>query len=151
MELLTEPSRKLRDMNDDMITSRRQPRETNVDGITMPEVPEAAVKDLVKVFKLLSDEMRMRILLFLTRTPELHVRALCEMLDQSQPAVSHHLALLKAEELIELRRSGKHNFYHLVPHRFQEMLNTLFADVPPEMRRIRFEDYELSYSPGDAT
>lgn len=130
-----------------MISSHVAYQESNVEGIAMPEVPEAAVKDLVKIFKLLSDETRMRILMFLTRTPELHVRALCELLGQSQPAVSHHLALLRAAEIIELRREGKHNFYRLMPHRFQEMLDLLFAEVPAENRRIRLEDYVLSYSP----
>jgi ArsR family transcriptional regulator len=130
-----------------MISSTVAYQESNVEGIAMPEVPEAAVKDLVKVFKLLSDETRMRILMFLTRTPELHVRALCELLGQSQPAVSHHLALLRAAEIIELRREGKHNYYRLMPHRFQEMLDLLFAEVPAENRRIRLEDYVLSYAP----
>jgi ArsR family transcriptional regulator, arsenate/arsenite/antimonite-responsive transcriptional repressor len=130
-----------------MISSHVAYQESNVEGIAMPEVPEAAVKDLVKVFKLLSDETRMRILMFLTRTPELHVRALCELLGQSQPAVSHHLALLRAAEIIELRREGKHNYYRLMPQRFQEMLDLLFAEVPAENRRIRLEDYVLSYSP----
>lgn len=118
-----------------------------VAGVSLPDVPEAMVKDLVKVFKLLSDETRMHILLFLTRTPELHVRALCEMLGQSQPAVSHHLALLKAAEIIELRREGKHNFYRLVPQRFQQVLDLVFDGTPADKRRIRFEDYVLSYSP----
>jgi len=130
-----------------MISSHVAYQESNVEGIAMPEVPEAAVKDLVKVFKLLSDETRMRILMFLTRTPELHVRALCELLGQSQPAVSHHLALLRAAEIIELRREGKHNYYRLMPQRFQEMLDLLFAEVPAENRRIRLEDYVLSYAP----
>lgn len=118
-----------------------------VAGVSVPDVPEAMVKDLVKVFKLLSDDTRMHILLFLTRTPELHVRALCEMLGQSQPAVSHHLALLKAAEIIELRREGKHNYYRLVPQRFQQVLDLVFDGTPADKRRIRFEDYVLSYSP----
>src|SRR5487761_1865189 len=92
-----------------------------------PKVSDSVVKDLVKVFKLLSDETRLRILLHLTRTEELHVRAFCEMLRQSQPAVSHHLALLKAAELVELRREGKHNYYRLQPRRFQELLDRAFA------------------------
>jgi ArsR family transcriptional regulator len=130
-----------------MISSHVAYQESNVEGIAMPEVPEAAVKDLVKVFKLLSDETRMRILMYLTRTPELHVRGLCDLLGQSQPAVSHHLALLRAAEIIELRREGKHNYYRLMPQRFQEMLDLLFAEVPAENRRIRLEDYVLSYAP----
>lgn len=137
----------------DAMISTMNPREAKdsdssaVAGVSVPDVPEAMVKDLVKVFKLLSDETRMHILLFLTRTPELHVRALCEMLGQSQPAVSHHLALLKTAEIIELRREGKHNFYRLVPQRFQQVLDLVFDGTPADKRRIRFEDYVLSYSP----
>lgn len=112
-----------------------------------PRVSDAAVKDLAKVFKLLSDETRLRILLYLFQTEELHVRALCDLLEQSQPAVSHHLALLRVAELIEPRREGKHNYYRLLPQRFQELLDMLFAAVPHDERRIRFEDYVLSYRP----
>ena len=115
-----------------------------------PDVSDAVVTDLVRVFKLLSDETRLRILLHLTRTEELHVRAFCEMLRQSQPAVSHHLALLRAAELVELRREGKHNYYRLQPRRFQELLDLLFAAVPHDERRIHFEDYVLAYEPDEA-
>ena len=113
----------------------------------LPRVPDAIVKDLVKVFKLLSDETRLRVLLYLTQQQELHVRALCDLLDQSQPAVSHHLALLRVAGLIESRREGKHNFYHILPDRFETLLDTVFATVPKEERRLRFEDYVLSYAP----
>jgi ArsR family transcriptional regulator, arsenate/arsenite/antimonite-responsive transcriptional repressor len=114
-----------------------------------PDVSDSTVKDLVKVFKLLSDETRLRILLYLMRQKELHVRALCELLGQSQPAVSHHLALLRVAELIEPRREGKHNFYRILPARFEQVLDTLFAAVPKQDRSIRFEDYVLSYAPGE--
>jgi ArsR family transcriptional regulator len=117
---------------------------------TLPDVPDGIVKDLVKVFKLLSDETRLRILLYLARTSELHVRALCDILQQSQPAVSHHLALLRVAELIESRREGKHNYYRILPQRFQELLDMVFAAVPKDERRIRFEDYVLSYAPEES-
>lgn len=110
-------------------------------------VPDDIIQELVKIFKLLSDETRLRILFYLTRKHELHVRALCELLEQSQPAVSHHLALLRVAELIESRRDGKHNYYRLVPERFQQLLDQVFGDVPADQRRVRFEDYVLSYAP----
>ena len=113
-----------------------------------PEVSDDTVKDLVRIFKLLSDETRLRILLYLMRRKELHVRALCEILGQSQPAVSHHLAVLRVAELIEPRREGKHNFYRILPARFEQVLDTLFATVPKQDRSIRFEDYVLSYCAG---
>jgi ArsR family transcriptional regulator len=113
----------------------------------MPELAEATVREFVSICKLLSDETRLRILFYLTQRDELHVRALCKLLRQSQPAVSHHIALLRDAGLIEPRRSGKHNYYHLLPQPFQELLDTLFASIPKQDRRLRFENYVLSYSP----
>jgi ArsR family transcriptional regulator, arsenate/arsenite/antimonite-responsive transcriptional repressor len=108
---------------------------------------DAVAKDLVRVFKLLADETRLRILLYLVQRDELHVRALCELLGHSQPAVSHHLALLRMAGLISARREGKHNYYHVLPARVKQLLDVLFADVPEANRRLRFEDYVLSYAP----
>lgn len=113
----------------------------------LPDMPATLTKDLVHLFKLLSDDIRLRILYFLAHEPELHVRALCDALHESQPAVSHHLALLREAGLIAPRRDGKRNFYHLVPQRFQDLLDAIFAAVPVQDRRYRFEDYVLSYAP----
>jgi ArsR family transcriptional regulator len=110
-------------------------------------VPDALVKDLVQLCKLLSDETRLRILYYLTQRHELHVRALCELLGESQPAVSHHLALLRVAGLIERRREGKHNFYAMQTDRFSKLLDVLFGTMPEGNRRIRFEDYVLSHAP----
>lgn len=115
--------------------------------IPLPPLGEEVVADLAAVFRLLSDETRLRILIYLAQHGELHVRALCDRLEQSQPAVSHHLALLREAELIEPRREGKHNFYRLLPGRVQALLDTVFHAVPEDDRRIRFDDYLLSYSP----
>src|SRR5262245_48500599 len=51
-----------------------------------PALSQQLEKDLVQVFKLLSDETRLRILMYLAREHELHVSALCDRLGQSQPA-----------------------------------------------------------------
>lgn len=109
-------------------------------------LPDKIGKDLVQLFKLLSDETRLRILYYLVQTDELHVRALCELLGQSQPAVSHHLALLRVAGLIESRRDGKHNFYRILPQRFQEFVEMVFHVSPDKGRKFRFEDWVLSYT-----
>ncbi|HEX3725160.1 MAG TPA: metalloregulator ArsR/SmtB family transcription factor [Pirellulales bacterium] len=113
-----------------------------------PSVSDDLVNNLVRLFKLLSDETRLRILYFLTQRSELHVRALCELLGESQPAVSHHLALLRVAGLIERRREGKHNFYGLKTRQFSTLLDKLFATMPEGCQRIRLDDYLLTHSPG---
>ena len=82
---------------------------------------DQAAQSLVDLFKLFADETRVRILYFLRHSPELNVQNICELLGQTQPAVSHHLAILRASKLIAMRRQGKHNFYHLLPERFDEL------------------------------
>lgn len=114
---------------------------------TALSVSDDLVHDLVKLFKLLSDETRLRILYYLTQRSELHVRALCELLHESQPAVSHHLALLRVAGLIERRRQGKHNFYGLKTRQFSTLLDMLFATMPEGDRRIRLDDYTLTHVP----
>jgi len=110
-------------------------------------VPEVLVKDLAQLAKLLADETRLKILSYLTQRDELHVRALCDLLGESQPAVSHHLALLRVAGLIQRRREGKHNFYGLQTQRFSQILDLLFAGMPEENRRLRFENYLLQHAP----
>jgi ArsR family transcriptional regulator len=77
----------------------------------VPEINEQQQNDVLRLCRMLSDGTRLKILLLLAREPELHVKALCQRLQQSQPAVSHHLALLKDAGVLEMRREGKHNFY----------------------------------------
>lgn len=64
------------------------------------------------LLKQVSDPTRLQVILMLSEG-EKHVGALCEELSQSQPAVSHHLALLRHGGIIAPRRQGKNNFYAL--------------------------------------
>ncbi len=64
------------------------------------------------LLKQVSDPTRLQVVLMLSEG-EKHVGGLCEQLSQSQPAVSHHLALLRHGCIIAPRRQGKNNFYGL--------------------------------------
>jgi DNA-binding transcriptional ArsR family regulator len=64
------------------------------------------------LLKQVSDPTRLQVILLLAEG-EKHVGALCDDLNQSQPAVSHHLALLRHGSIISPRRQGKNNFYGL--------------------------------------
>jgi len=64
------------------------------------------------LLKHVSAPTRLQVILILA-DGEQHVGMLCERLNQSQPAVSHHLALLRHGGVISPRRQGKNNFYSL--------------------------------------
>jgi DNA-binding transcriptional ArsR family regulator len=75
--------------------------------------PSAEIRRVADLLKQVSDPTRLQVLMLLSEK-ERNVSELCSDLGtQSQPAVSHHLALLRHGRLIEPRRSGKHNFYGL--------------------------------------
>ncbi len=111
----------------------------------MPPISDQAVRDLSQVFKLMSDETRLRILLYLAQSGELHVTDLCTRLGQSQPAVSHHLALLRVSGLIESRREGKHNFYSVRADYFGELLHDLLGATGDMPKKVRFHQFLLSH------
>src|SRR4051812_45246266 len=78
-----------------------------------PARPSPEIRRVADLLKQVSDPTRLQVLMLLN-DKERNVSELCADLGtQSQPAVSHHLALLRHGRLIEPRRSGKHNFYGL--------------------------------------
>jgi ArsR family transcriptional regulator len=83
------------------------------------------IRDLAQLFKILADETRLRILEMLGRRRELCVRDLWERLGQSQPAVSHHLGLLRMAGLVDTRHEGKHIYYRIDQQRFDELMTML--------------------------
>jgi len=83
------------------------------------------VQDIAQLFKLLADAPRLRILDMLGARKELCVRDLWERLGQSQPAVSHHLGLLRMAGLVDTRHEGKHIYYRIHQERFDEMMGMM--------------------------
>ena len=120
------------------------PNETLPIDPPLGDLPADTVKDLVGVFKLFADETRLRILFLLAQAEEYNVRTLCDLLGQSQPAVSHHLALMRSAGLLALRREGKHNFYSLTPSRFREVFELLFSMAPDKAGSVEIDGCVLS-------
>jgi len=50
---------------------------------------------------------------------------LCLALEMSQPAVSHHLRILRHNHLVQARKEGKHVFYSLA----DEHIQTLYEQI----------------------
>jgi ArsR family transcriptional regulator len=109
------------------------------------EIEERTLNKLIQVFRLLADDSRLRILLLLAREGEIHVTRLCEILDESQPAVSHHLTLLRMANLVTYRRDGKFNYYYLDDTTLGDTLERLFSEVGCG-QTIALGEYALSFS-----
>lgn len=112
----------------------------------LSQLPDQAAEELSGFFKLLSDPMRLRILHYLMQKRELNVGALCDLLEKTQPAVSHHLALLRGNHVIQLRREGKHNYYRISADRLKTVTELLFSVAPPKQDDdIQFEGFQLKF------
>jgi ArsR family transcriptional regulator len=70
------------------------------------------MKDMLKTFKALSDETRLRIMKLLEHG-ELCVCDIVAAFDMSQPKVSFHLAALKSAGLVKDRKEGKWMHYRI--------------------------------------
>ncbi|HEJ7880856.1 TPA: metalloregulator ArsR/SmtB family transcription factor [Serratia marcescens] len=70
----------------------------------------------LKLFKNLSDETRLTLVLLLRHTGELCVCELSGALALPQPKISRHLAMLRESGLLLDRRDGKWIHYRLSPH-----------------------------------
>lgn len=66
-------------------------------------------------FKTLADPTRLRVLVLLAQEGELCVCELTHALDEIQPKISRHLALLRETEVVLDRRQGQWIYYRLNP------------------------------------
>lgn len=96
--------------------------------------PKLLLNHLATLFRSLSDETRLRIVLLLLTHRELNVSQLCKELNQSQPAISHHLLQLRNAGLIDSRRDGKFNFYSMNPVGLQ----SVFELTQPPSEKLQF-------------
>jgi ArsR family transcriptional regulator len=114
-------------------------------GTAALNITDGTIGGLTEIFKLLADKSRLKILLALAREGELHVSALCGLLQQSQPAVSHHLTLLRMAGLVGYRRDGKHNYYRVDSALVRDLLEQFFTDTGNGHKQIQFEDFSLAF------
>jgi DNA-binding transcriptional ArsR family regulator len=114
-------------------------------AVSTLKVSQRIIDELADVFKQLSDKSRLKILLALAQDGEMHVSALVELLSSSQPAVSHHLNLLRGRRLVAYRRDGKHNYYRIDSTLLRALLQQFFDDVGNGHKQLQFDDVCLSF------
>lgn len=72
-----------------------------------------------KIFKALSDPLRLRLAVLLSRQEEVCVCKLVEALQEPQFKVSRHLSVLRNAGMVQARRQGTWMHYRLVPPKTQ--------------------------------
>jgi ArsR family transcriptional regulator len=132
--------------NHTVVSVKARTVKSAANGSTSPiKVSDSTIHRMTDVFKLLADKSRLKIVLALAQDGELHVSALCDLLGQSQPAVSHHLTLMRMVGLVGFRRDGKHNYYHLASGHVRDLLEQFFADSGNGHKQIQFDDFALAF------
>lgn len=136
-----------------MIIKRRSRKPERNGTTSHPKSPvglnDDLIGDLTAVFKLLADKSRLKIVLALAQQGQMHVTALCDLLKQSQPAVSHHLTLMRMVGLVGYDRNGKHNFYYLASDHLRDLLEQCFTDTRNTEQALDFAEFSLKYTRRD--
>jgi ArsR family transcriptional regulator, arsenate/arsenite/antimonite-responsive transcriptional repressor len=127
------------------IAVKRKTRKDDSRRSSILKVSDGTIKDLTSMFKLLADQSRLKIVLALAQQGPMHVTALCEMLEQTQPAVSHHLTLMRITGLVGFDRNGKHNFYYLASDYVRDLVEQYFTDSGKRDQTLEFDEFTLKY------
>lgn len=83
--------------------------------------PEGYIRRASKILKLLSDENRLRIMLFLAKEQRAFVSHISDVLGLNQTTLSHHLSLLRHADLVVAIRDGKNVYYEINKPLWREM------------------------------
>jgi ArsR family transcriptional regulator, arsenate/arsenite/antimonite-responsive transcriptional repressor len=81
------------------------------------------------LFQALSDPYRQDIIVLLAEKEPLTVNQITEHLTLSRPAVSHHLKILRDQQLVSLEQKGTQRFYSLELDKAVELLKQLVGTI----------------------
>ena len=88
------------------------------------------IQELADFFSCFADASRLRILLALGKEEQLCVHDLCETVNMSQPAVSHHLKKLRQSGAVGTHKQGKQIFYRILDVRIRNLIEFIeFAET----------------------
>lgn len=76
-------------------------------------VESSRAAELARLFRVMGDQTRLRVLMTLQDEGEMNVTQLHRKLEIPQPTVSHHLGVLRMNEFVKNRREGKEIFYSI--------------------------------------
>jgi DNA-binding transcriptional ArsR family regulator len=107
-----------------ILRMKKPPKSANAMNETL--LRTKTIQRAANLLKQVSDSTRLQVVSLLSEG-ERHVGSLCDEFNLSQPAVSHHLALLRHGGIVDRRRQGKNNFYSLTDTGYR--LSKIVKDV----------------------
>jgi DNA-binding transcriptional ArsR family regulator len=87
------------------------------------------VAELADVFGLLADPGRLRVLVALLEGEQMCVSDLAAAAGSSESAASHHLRLLRAHRVVQVRRSGRMAYYRLADAHVRMLLDIALTHI----------------------
>lgn len=94
--------------------AKAKPKAKASKSATPGKLSDATLLHSCELLKQVADPTRLQVIVLLSSHEELSVSAMVEKLDgQTQPALSHHLALMRHARIVTTRREGKNNMYRL--------------------------------------
>lgn len=100
----------------------------NIDRVLNKLPPQEECVQAAGLFKQVSDASRLRILWLLCHCEEC-VSNISAAVDMSDPAVSHHLKLLRGSGLVVSRRDGKEVYYKLADTRQAQLMHHICEEL----------------------
>lgn len=103
---------------------------------------------LTELFKVVSDETRLRILLLLSKQ-DLCVCELVHIMEESQPKISKHIAKIRAQKLVNTKRNEQYIYYSI--NEEKSVLHELLSTIEPyvlDNTRIQEDRARLSNMDG---
>ena len=83
---------------------------------------------LAEIFAALADPSRLRIISVLAHR-RINVTEICDLVGMSQPAVSHHLRLLRVGRIVRAEKEGKQVYYTLDDDHIHDLLDRALAHL----------------------
>lgn len=91
-------------------------------------IQQDEAESLAEFFKVYADASRLKIL-YLLFHGEQCVCDIAKVLNMSQSAVSHQLALLKRNRVVKARRDKKHMYYSLADNHIEMIFNAAYEHI----------------------
>lgn len=113
---------------EELVCQEKCPHFNLVNQVKLSNIDRKSLQDLSEMFKLFSDETRLRIICAILNQ-ELCVCDLCELLDLNQSTVSHQLQLLRSSKLVKYRKEGKQVYYSLEDEHIESIIKMALSHI----------------------